>query len=440
MKLAPFSNVTSRHVLRAAEQFGTPIYLYDEALVVQRCRSLMQMPNAYGLEVSYAMKANPSRALLQLIVQQGLGIDASSVSEALRAHRAGIAYDKMMLTTQDVPLGNDRELLEHMLHAGMSYNICSPRQLELALPFLRAHAVRVAIRVSPGVGTGESVTRNTGDKYSSFGVHLTQIEAINQALAEAGVRITHVHAHIGSGGAPEVWRENIDRMLHIVNQHFPDAQVVNFGGGFKEARMPDETAADIQSLGEYARQRIEAFKAQTGRTLRVAIEPGTYVVANAGFLVTTVLDVKTSGPDGFEFIVLNAGMEASTRPLLYGSRHPFFVVRVTGELLSSEFPELCPGALLRPCVVVGRCCESGDSQTLDDHGHVAPRLLTVPEPGDCVVVGGAGAYCSGMSLINYNSYPQQAEVLLRSSGELTLIRRRQSFEQMVMNELPLNGV
>jgi diaminopimelate decarboxylase len=148
-----------------------------------------------------------------------------------------------------------------------------------------------------------------------------------------------------------------------------------------------------------------------------------------------VLDIKSSGPDGFDFLILNAGMEANTRPLLYGSRHPFYVISTRGELLSSEF-DLESATNSLNAVVVGRCCESGDSQTLDDHGHVLPRKLGNPRPGDYVVIGGTGAYCSSMTLINYNSYLQAPEVLLHSDGETSLIRKPQTFEQIVVNELP----
>ena len=435
-RLTPFGNVATNHIVAAAQQFGTPVYLYDEALIIERCQALMQMPNAFGLEVRYAMKANPSLALLQTIARQGLGADASSLNEAKRAQRAGISYDRIMLTTQDVPVGNERAELEEMLKAGITYNICSQHQLELLLPFLRQHTAKIAIRVNPGVGAGESVTRNTGDKYSSFGVHLWQLDGIKNLLSRSGMRLEHVHAHIGSGGDPQIWRENIDRMLELLEQHFPDANVVNLGGGFRESRMPDEGAANIQELGEYAKTRLIEFRERTGRALKVAVEPGTFIVANAGYLVASVLDIKSSGPDGFEFVILNAGMEANTRPLLYGSRHPFYVVSARGELLSSEFTldsATCP---VSECVVVGRCCESGDSQTLDDHGHVRPRKLAIPRPGDYVVIGGAGAYCSSMALINYNSYLQAAEVLLHNDTALSLIRKRQTFEQMVTNELP----
>ena len=253
------------------------------------------------------MKANPSLALLQLIASQGLGVDASSINEAKRANIAGIAYSQMMLTTQDVPLGDDRTGVERMLREGMTYNICSQRQLELALPFLRQHAVKIAIRINPGVGTGESVTRNTGDKYSSFGVHLAQLDGVKRLLGTSKVRIEHVHAHIGSGGDPQVWRDNVDRMLQLIEVHFPDAKVVNLGGGFKEARMPGEIAANIDDLGDYAKRRIEDFRARTGRALVVAIEPGTYIVANAGYLVANVIDIKLIGPRRFSIYCFERG-------------------------------------------------------------------------------------------------------------------------------------
>ena len=439
MSLNPFGHVTPAQVVEAAERFGTPLYLYDEALIIERCQSLLSMPNAFGLEVRYAMKANPGLALLQTIARQGLGIDASSINEARRAHVAGVPYRQMMLTTQDVPHGDNRVALESMLLEGMTYNICSQRQLELVLPFLQQFAAKIAIRINPGVGAGESVTRNTGDKYSSFGIHLAQLPGVKQLLSTSKVRIEHVHAHIGSGGDPEVWRDNIDRMLQLTEQHFPDARVINLGGGFKEARMPDEAAADIEALGQYAKQRFLAFRERTGRSLEVAIEPGTFIVANAGYLVASVLDIKSSGPDGFEFIVLDAGMEANTRPLLYGSRHPFYVIDSQGQLLSSEFDLSRAKYPLNPCVVVGRCCESGDSQTLDDQGHVMPRRLALPRVGDFVVIGGAGAYGSGMCLGNYNSYLLAPEVMLTSSGQWALIRRQQTFEQMIANEISVGS-
>jgi diaminopimelate decarboxylase len=362
-------------------------------------------------------------------------IDASSLNEAQRAVAAGIGAERIMLTTQEVPRGPDRADLERLIDAGMKYNACSLLQLELVADFASRRGAPLALRVNPGAGAGESVTRNTGDKYSSFGIHLDQVPRALEFAKASGVVIGGVHVHIGSGGDPESWRANIDRMLAITERHFPEAKVLNLGGGFKEARMPDEQPADIEALGAYAKQQFEVHAARTGQRLEMGVEPGTYVVANAGYLVTTVIDKKSSGPDGFEFLILDGGMESSTRPLLYGSRHPFDVVSQGGELLSSEHA----GADALPArVICGKCCESGDCQTLDAHGHIAPRPMADAAVGDHVIVGGAGAYVSAMTLVGYNSHPQAPEVLLRPDGTLRIIRQRQTLEQLCQNELGLD--
>ncbi len=437
MKLLEHGGVTAEIIAEAARRFPTPFYLYDEKTILKKCQDVLRMPNAFGLKVSYAMKANANRALLQLITGLGLDLDLSSVYEGQRAHAAGVPYNRMMLTTQDVPQGELRRQMEQMILQGMKYNVCSRRQLELIADFACENDVRLCMRIHPGVGSGETVTRNTGDKYSCFGIHQNDLEACLDFADKKGLVFDEVHTHIGSGGDPELWKENIDRELGFVERFFPQVQTVNLGGGFKEARMPDEKPADIQALGRYAEKRFLEFYRRTGRRLRMAVEPGTYIVANAGFLVTTVLDKKSTGEDGFNFLIVDGGMETNTRPLLYGSRHPFYVISKSGKLLSSEFDlsKLYPESDYR--VVVGRCCESGDSQSLDAQGHIIPRLMADPDLGDYLVVGGAGAYVSYMTLVNYNSYLQPAEVLLRLNGELQLIRRRQTLEQMTANEMPL---
>jgi diaminopimelate decarboxylase len=421
---------------RAARGFGTPLYLYDERTIRAKCREVAAMPGAFGVEPRYAMKANSSKALLQLIASEGLGIDASSLNEARRARAAGIPLPRIMLTTQEVPLGRDRAELEAMMMRGLKYDVCSLTQLSLVADFAAKKRIGLAMRIHPGVGSGESSTRNTGDKYSCFGVHLTDLDAALSLAREKGVVIDGVHVHIGSGGDPVKWRENVDRELGFM-ERFPDAVRINFGGGLREARMPDETPADARALGAYARERIEDFHRRTGRKLVMEVEPGTYVMANAGCLVTTVIDRKRTGPDGFEFLVCDGGMEMNARPLMYGSRHPFFVVSRDGSLLSSEFDlgTTHPRDDLR--VVVGRCCESGDSQSLDPEGHIVPRLMAAPEIGDFLVMGGCGAYCASMSPFNYNSHVQAPEVLLRENGRLDLIRSTQRLSHMTANERPL---
>ncbi|ERP38717.1 diaminopimelate decarboxylase [Chitinivibrio alkaliphilus] len=412
----------------------TPFYLYDQGLIRKRCRLLQEMPNAFGVFPRYAMKANSTRAILQEIHAAGVGIDASSFNEVRRAEMAGIPLENMLLTTQEAPFGEDLDTLVTSIEQGLRYNICSQTQLENIAVRLAPEKRRFSIRVHPGVGSGESVTRNTGDKYSCFGVHLSDLPALLSRAHELGVVFDQVHVHIGSGGDPAVWEENIDRELGFVETYFPQATRVNFGGGFKEARMPHETAADVYKLGQTAKKKVEEFYEKTGRKLTTEVEPGNFLVANSGYLVTRVADIKQTGDQGFTFILLDGGMEVNLRPLLYGAQHPFYILDEHGTVRFDEFHTDQHCEEREDLIVVGRCCESGDSYTLQDDHAIVPRSMIRPRVGDTCIVGGVGAYCSSMTPFNYNSHEQISEYLLTERGECHCIRSRQRLEQIVQNE------
>ena len=430
-RLNDFSNFTAQAAAEAAARFGTPVYVYDEGLIIERCRECLEMPQAYGLIVRYAMKANSNRTLLKLITDTGLHLDASSLNEVKRAHLAGVAYEKIMLTTQEVYAGAQKAELETLLLGGLKFNACSLYQLQLIGDFAASNGIDVGIRIHPGIGSGESATRNTGDDYSCFGIHLSDLEQAHKFAAEKGMVFKHIHVHIGSGADTKMWRQNIDLLLGIIDKHFPDADTVCFGGGLKEARMPGEYAADVPLLGSYAKMQIEDFYNRTGRKLKMEIEPGTYITANSGYAVTRLIDKKKTARSNF--IITDGGMEINSRPLLYGSKHPMYIVAGDGSrMISSEFDESKHDY---EAVVAGKCCESGDCQTLDMDGHAVARAMVEPHINDIVVIGGVGAYCSSMSMYNYNSHPQVPEVLFTVKGELVEIRRRQTLEQMLANEV-----
>lgn len=440
-KLIANSNLTIESLLKAVNKYETPFYIYDEKMIIDRCNDLLNMPNAYGIEINYAVKANSNKTILQIINNQSLSFDASSLNEVRRIKMANIPYKKITLTTQEVPEGKDRKDLEEMMKKGLKYNVCSILQLKLIADFASANKIQLSMRVHPGVGSGESATRNTGDKYSCFGVHLTDIEEALKYANSKKIIFNEVHVHIGSGADPVIWRENIDRELSFVEIYFPETDYVNFGGGLKIARMPGEKAADISSLGNYAKKKIEEFNKKTGRKLVMKIEPGTFIVANAGFLVTKVIDIKKTGKNGFYFIVTNGGMEVNARPLFYGSKHPFYLISKTGKMISNEFNISKLSKTKDQRVIVGRCCESGDSQCLDETGHIVPRIAGNPEIGDYLTIGGCGAYCSTMTPYNYNSHSQVIELLLRKkSTDIDLIRKKQSLKQMIANEINLRNI
>jgi diaminopimelate decarboxylase len=223
--------------------------------------------------------------------------------------------------------------------------------------------------------------------------------------------------------------------LGYIERYFPYAEIVSFGGGLKEARMPDETAADINLLGQYAKQQIENFYKKIKRKLIMEIEPGTFIVANSGYVITQVLDKKRTAADECNFIIIDGGMNVNVRPLMYGSQHPFYIISKDGQLLSSEFDEESLNKSPYKVVIVGRCCETGDSQCLDSQANVTPRKIAEPDIGDIVVIGGVGAYCSTMTPFNYNSHTQIPEVLLLQNGQIKLIRKRQTLKQIISNEI-----
>ena len=312
-------------------------------------------------------------------------------------------------------------------------------------------------------------------------MHRSELSEAVRYAGEKGLKFKHIHEHIGSGGDPEKWRENIDIQLSIVEEHFPDATLVCFGGGLKEARMPFETKADVNMLGLYAKERIEQYYEKTGVKLQMEIEPGTYIVANAGYAITRIMDKKKTARA--DFIIIDGSMEINSRPLLYGSVHPIYIVSADGRLLSSEFSDLTSSAAadgaagdntaitpaavsgadaagvnavaadadvdaaalmtaatdaasgIYKAVVAGKCCESGDCQTLDSDGHAIQRRMAEPEIEDIAIIGGTGAYCSSMAPFNYNSHVQAPEVLFTTDGRLELIRKRQTLEQMLENEI-----
>ena len=403
------------HAAQVRDRFATPCYVYVRGALEAAARRALAFPAPFGLTVRYAMKANPSRGVLELFRGLGLHIDASSDHEVERALRAGFPAGSIQLTSQ-MP---SRRLAEHLAR-GVLFNACSLHQLEA---FGRAaHGQSVSVRMNPGLGSGSTNRTNTGGPASSFGIwheHLGEVKAIAERF---DVKITRLHSHIGSGTDPEVYKR-VTRMTLDLASKLPDVGVVNLGGGFKVGRMPGEPSADLADVGAHVAQELTAFRDRDGRSLRLEIEPGTYLVANAGLVVATCVDVVDTGHDGYVFAKLDTGMPEVTRPSLYGAQHPIHV--------------LAQGREEADVIFVGPCCESGDILTPapGDPEALAPRRVPRPQIGDLVIVGGAGAYCAAMSTINYNSYPQAPEVMLEPDGALRLLRRRQDLDQVWGNEV-----
>ncbi|HEU5192006.1 MAG TPA: diaminopimelate decarboxylase [Methylomirabilota bacterium] len=400
-------------------RFGTPCYVYDRRTLEATARTVLAFPAPFGFTLRYAMKANPSGGVLAVFRDLGLHVDASSDFEVERALRAGFKPDTIQLTSQ-MP---SRRLADH-LGRGVLYNACSLHQLESMGRV--APGREVAIRLNPGLGSGATNRTNTGGPASSFGIWHEYIEDARHIAARHRLSIRTVHSHIGSGTDPEVWKRVTRMTLDLVGR-FPEATTVNLGGGFKVGRMPEEPTVEMSDVGRNVAAALQEFRQRTGRALHLEIEPGTYLVARAGAVVATCMDVVDTGREGYRFAKLDTGMTEVTRPSLYGAQHPIDVLPADDDR----------GRERAAVVFVGPCCESGDILTPapGDPEALAPRWVPMPKIGDLVVVGGAGAYCAAMSTINYNSYPQAPEVMLEVDGSLRLLRRRQDPAEVWANEV-----
>ncbi|MCC5850691.1 MAG: diaminopimelate decarboxylase [Verrucomicrobia bacterium] len=398
-----------------AARHGTPVYVYDEATLLKRAGECLTFPNAFGLTVRYAMKACPNRRILRLFHELGLHIDASSGHEVERAIAAGIPPDHISLSAQELPLN-----LGALLDQGVLLNATSLEQIKTAGTLRRGAAI--GLRFNPGLGSGGTNRTNVGGPASSFGIWHEHADEARKLLESYHLKCVRIHTHIGSGGDPAVWQRVAGLSLALV-ERFEDVVALDLGGGFKVARMKTETGTDLRNAGAPVKAALEAFAAKTGRKIHLEIEPGTYLVANAGCLLSTVQDIVDTGKDGYLFYRLDTGMTDVLRPSLYGAQHPLVVIPHT--------PRTQPGPV-REVIVVGHCCESGDILTPapGDPEALSPRPLEQAEIGDLLAIEGVGAYCAAMCTRNYNSFPASPEVLLSVNRNPVLIRKRQPVDDI----------
>ena len=421
--MEPLSWLTEEDARNVQQHFGTPAFVYDLNSLRERAHETLAFPAAYGLTVRYAMKAAPNRAILQLVDQLGMHIDASSGYEVLRMRDAGMEVNKATLSSQELP-----SFFAELMDDGMEVNACSLNQLE------RIGRTRpgssVGVRFNPGVGSGSTSKTNVGGESSSFGIWHEFVPQVKEIVDQHNLHVKRVHTHIGSGSDPAVWQRVCHMSLDLCRQ-FESVTTLNMGGGQKVARMSSGKSVDLQEIGQPVKQAFKEFANETGRKLHLEIEPGTYLVANSCSLVSTVQDMTTTGSNGYDFIKADTGMTEIIRPAMYGAQHPTVVVKADRSRSHGKEP--------KPYIVAGHCCEASDMLTPEDDAPevLSPRYMQTAEPGDVLVIEGVGSYCSSMSSKHYNSFPECAELLRDDNGSMHYIRKPQPVEELWQHECDL---
>jgi diaminopimelate decarboxylase len=391
-----------------ADAVGTPTFVYDAAGIRMRYRTLTDALASLPARICYAVKANGNLAVLRLLADLGAGADIVSGGELLRALTAGFPPERIVFSG----VGKSDEELLAALAAGIGcINVESISELQrlVALTELHQADAVVGLRINPDVVAGAHPYITTGKGGLKFGVPADQVASCLALLDEAPrLRLGSLAMHLGSQLLdPAPFERGVDRLIDALAQvreagFAPDT--LDLGGGFG-VRYRDEKPPTIEEWIAPVRARL----AESG--CMVQVEPGRYLVANAGVLLTRVLHRKHSG--GREIAIVDAGLNDLLRPALYGAWHAIVPV---------EAPEGAEG----PVDVVGPVCESGDFLALE-------RSLPPVRSGQLLAVLGAGAYGFTMSS-NYNARARAAEVLV-DGGRWAVVRPRERLADLFRGEV-----
>lgn len=403
------SSLDAQLLSAIAARFGTPVYVYDAQIVLRQLAALKRFDR-----VRYAQKACPNIHIQRLLRQEGALVDCVSEGELERALRAGFTRDEIVYTADIVT----EATLDRLVATGVAVNAGSEDMVAQLGRRSRGHPVW--LRVNPGFGHGHSKKVNTGGESSKHGIWHANLERALALVDSYGLDLVGLHMHIGSGTDLHHLERVCDAMANEIAQLGRDVRAVSGGGGLPIPYLPGDAELDLDAhfqCWDRARKRIEAT---LGHAVELEIEPGRFLVAQAGVLVAEVRAVKQVGNN--HFTLVDAGFNDLLRPAMYGAHHEISVLKRGSDA----------GGSLRPTVVAGPLCESGDVFTQDGAGNVQPRMLPAAEVGDLLVFHNAGAYGASMAS-NYNSRPLAAEVLVED-GSPRLIRRRQTIDELIALE------
>lgn len=389
------------------EKYGSPLYVYSEKVLRERCKELTQLISYPKFKVNYSAKANTNLSLLKIVREQGLLIDAMSPGEIFIELKAGYKPEDILFISNNV---SDEEML-YAIKAGVLISVDSLAQLERYGRLNRGG--KVAVRINPGVGAGHHEKVVTGGKNTKFGVDPGFVPEMKDILSHYELKLAGLNQHIGSlFMTADSYIEAASFMLEF-SENFTDLEFVDLGGGFgipyhKEA---GEKRLDLDALGTRLQALVDDWMRRTKRNHTIKIEPGRYTVAECGVLLGQVHSVKRNGPK--KFIGTDLGFNVLIRPAMYDAHHDIEVYNTHPRDI--EKTELV--------TIVGNICETGDIIAKD-------RKLPQINEGDILGVLDSGAYGMVMSS-NYNCRLRPAEVLITANGDDVLIRKREEMEDLV---------
>lgn len=388
------------------EQYGSPLYVYDENIIRERFRELKKffgvIPNN---KILYACKANSNVEIIKTLVQEGAGIDVVSCGEVYTALKGGAKPENILFTGNNM---TDAEI-DFAVSQGVVLNVGDLSTVERYGK--RYPNSSLCVRVNPDVGGGHHDHVITGGVESKFGIYFTDVKEVLTIAEKYNLKIKGIHQHIGSNILEEEkFLLAVDVLLKVAKD-FPDLEFIDFGGGLGVPYRDTESKLNLERLTHEVSEHFSKFCKEYGKDVEFWIEPGRYLVCESGSLLATVNTVKSN--PGYKYAGTDTGFNHLVRPTMYGSYHE--ILNTSNLNGKSE-----------KVTIVGNICESGDIFARD-------RVMPEVKEGDILAILNAGAYGYTMAS-NYNTRPLPAEILVKDD-KVKLIRRRETFEELLRNQV-----
>ena len=396
--------MTNRNLLKIAEEFGTPVYVYDAESIKVQYEKLTSSFHR-NTRFFYAAKALTNINILKYVNNLGAGLDCVSINEVKLGLKAGFPSNKILFTPNCVDLAEIEEAMELKVHINID-NISILEQFGNRY----AGSYPIFVRINPHIFAGGNYKISTGHIDSKFGISIHQLRHIERIMNSTGLKIEGLHMHTGSEiKDPDVFLQGLDIMFEL-SEHFPELKYIDMGSGFKVPYQKDDLETDVPSLGKKVEHALKEFSKKTGKKVDLWFEPGKFLVSKSGHFLVKANVIKHTTATVFAGV--NSGFNHLIRPMFYDSYHVI-------ENLSN------PKGTERIYTVVGNICET-DTFAWD-------RKITEVREGDILVFRNAGAYGFEMSS-NFNSRLKPAEVLF-IEGKAKLIRKREEFEDLLKNQV-----
>ncbi len=397
---------------KIAAKYGTPLYVYSEEVIRQHMEAVGKVITKYDYTANYSVKANTNLEILKLALSEGINCDAMSMGELMMLKKAGFPSDRIFFVPNNVA---DEEF-EYAIDNDIIVSLDSLSQLEKygQLVGRKGKGHECAVRINPGVGAGHSEKVITGGKKTKFGIAEADIPKIYEVINKYGLKLIGINQHIGSQFLdPQPYLDAVENLLRIARD-FKGLKFIDFGGGYgiPYHKLDDEANYPMEDFKTRLQPILDAFVADYGYAPMFKSEPGRFCVAEGGIILGRVNAIKENS--GRTYVGTDVGMNTLIRPAMYDSYHDVEVIREGKVVPREDMSEVN---------ISGQICESGDLIVKD-------RMLPNIEEGDLVAILDAGAYGYAMAS-TYNTRPRPAEVMVCLDGNVKLIRRRETYEDLM---------